>query len=292
MKKLFLNLVAFLIILTTLSCGDRNETDLVIFFNLFETGSNYICSINEDGKNFKKIAGPFQSVTTPVCSSDGSRIVFSKTVTVGPDTMAQIWTMNTDGSDMKQKTSPSAGLYHYFPTWSADSRYIYYVQYDDGTGFNYSALYKLDVSTGQVTADSSHSYYNANAIACYDDYIAYNDYGFDYTCILNSSTYEYVFQTDISGLYYPTFFYDGRLLVSQNNLIHIFEKDFLSYSSIDFSVQGLTPVFPAVSPFGNKIVFIDSGSGSLWIYDITAGGNAVLLKSGNCNSPNYIGKPR
>jgi Tol biopolymer transport system component len=288
MKNLFLNLISFLIILTVLSCGGRDETDLVIFFNLFEAGSNYICSINEDGKNFKKIAGPFEAVTTPVCSPDGSRIVFSKTDSL----VAQIWTMDTDGSNMKQETSPTVDQYHYFPTWSADSRYIYFVQYELPSGFNFSALYKLDMKTGQVTSDSSHSYYNANAVACYEDYIAYNDYGPDYTCVLNSNTYSIVFQTGITGLYYPTFFYDGRLLVSQSSLIYIYESDFSSYSTIDFTAQGLTPTFPAVSPDGNKIVFVDSGSLYLWIYDIKAGGNAVLLKSGTCTSPNYLGKPR
>lgn len=288
MKNLFLSLISFLIILAVLSCGERDETDLVIFFNLFEAGSNYICSIDEDGKNFKKIAGPFQAVTTPVCSPDGSRIVFSKTDSV----VAQIWTMDTDGSNMKQETFPVTDLYHSFPTWSADSRYIYYVQFDSGTGFNYSALYKLDVKTGQVTSDSSHSYYNANSVACYEDYIAYNDYGPDYTCVLNNKTYSIVFPTGITGLYYPTFFYDGRLLVSQNDLIYIFKSDFSSNSIIDFSTQGLTPVYPAISPDGDKIVFVDSGSGYLWIYNIMNGGNAVLLKTGSCTSPNYLGKPR
>ncbi len=292
MKKLFLKLAVFSIILAPLSCGDRNETDLVIFFNLFEGGGHYICSIDENGNNLKKLAGPFQGSTYPVCSADGSRIVFSKTVTVGPDTMAQIWTMNTDGSGMKQETSPSAGLYHINPTWSEDSRYIYYVQYDDASGLSYSALYRLDIKTGLVISDSARSYNISNAVACHDDYIAYNDFGLDYTCVLNANTYEDIFQTGISGLYYPTFLYDGRLLVSQSNLIHIFENDFLSYSSIDFSAQGLTPSYPAVSPNGKKIVFVNSIPGSLWIYDINAGGNAVLLLSGACTSPNYISKPR
>jgi len=290
MKKLFLNLIVLLSLFTASSCGDRNETDLVIFFNLFEAGSNYICSINEDGKNFKKIAGPFQANTTPVCSSDGSRIVFSKTVTIGP--MAQIWTMNTDGSDMKQETSPSADLYHNFPTWSADSRYIYYVQYDAIAGDNFSALYKLDMKTGKVTSNASHSFYNGNAVAHYGNYIAYMDYASNYISVLDINTDVDVFVTGINGLSYPTFFYDGKLAGSLNNIIYIFESDFTSYSSIDFTAQGLIPVFPAVSPDGNKIVFVDSGSGSLWIYDINAGGNAVLLKSGICDSPNYICKPR
>lgn len=75
-------------------------------------------------------------------------------------------------------------------------------------------------------------------------------------------------------------------------MIYIFQNDFSSYSTIDFSALGLTPIYPAVSPDGNKIVFVDSGSGSLWIYDIKGVGNAVLLKSGTCNTPNYIAKPR
>ena len=84
----------------------------------------------------------------------------------------------------------------------------------------------------------------------------------------------------------------GRLAGSLNNVIYIFESDFSSYSSIDFTAQGLIPVYPAVSPDGEKIMFVDSGSGYLWIYDIKNGGNAVLLKTGLCTSPNYIGKPR
>lgn len=289
MKKLFLNLISFLIILTVLSCRGRDETDLVIFFNLFEAGSSYICSINEDGKNFKKIAGPFEAVTAPVCSPDGSRIVFSKTVTVGLDTMAQIWTMDTDGSNMKQETFPAADLYHSFPTWSVDSRYIYYVQFDSGTGFNYSALFKLDVKTGQVTSDSSHLYSNQYAVACYKNYIAYYDDTSGWISVLNITTYADVFATAEPSLSYPTFFYDGKLTGSLSNLIYIYESDFSSHAIIDFSAQGLTPVYPSVSPDGEKIVFVDSG---LWIYDIKAGGNAVLLKTGTCTSPNYLGKPR
>ncbi|HPS85195.1 MAG TPA: hypothetical protein PLY36_00540 [Spirochaetota bacterium] len=291
MKKLFLNLIAFLIIFTALSCGGRDETDLVIFFNLFEPGGYYICSIDENGGNFKKIAGPFQAVTSPVCSSDGSRIVFSKTVTVGPDTMAQIWTMNTDGSDMKQETSPAADQYHYFPTWSADSRYIYFVQYELPAGINYSALYKLDMKTGLVTSDNSHSYSNASAVACYEDYIAYWDFDLVAISVLNINTNVNVFATML-GLSYPTYFYDGRLACSVSSEIYIYESDFSSYSSIDFTSQGLNPVYLAVSPDGEKIVFVDSGSGYLWIYDIKNGGNAVLLKTGPCTSPNYIAKPR
>jgi len=293
MKKILLLLITVFIMFSALSCHlNREEADLVIFFNLFEAGDNYICSIDENGKNFKKIAGPFQSITSPVCSSDGLRIAFSKTVTVGTDTMAQIWTMNTDGSEMKQETSPAADQYHYLPTWSADSRYIYFVQYELPSGFNFSALYKLDVKSGEVTSNSNHSFYNANSVALYGDYIAYFNYALNYISVLDINTDVDAFATGINNLSYPTFFYDGRLAGSLNNEIYIYKSDFSSYSSINFLTQGLSPVYPAVSPNGEKIVFIDSPTGNLYIYDIKKGGNAVLLKSGTCTSPNYIAKPR
>lgn len=206
MKKLFLKLIAFLVMFTALSCGARDETDLVIYFDLLEGVDHYICSIDEDGQNFKKIAGPFQSVTYPASSPDGTRIVFSKRVTIGPDNLAQIWTMNTDGTGMKQETSPAIGLHHLYPTWSTDSQYIYYVQWDDVAALNFSALYRLDIETGQITSDGSHSYSNVNAVACYNDYIAYNDFGSDWTSVLNIDTYADTFTSGISGLYYPTFF--------------------------------------------------------------------------------------
>lgn len=291
MKKLFLLITSVLCIFSASSCI-RDKTDPVIFFDLFESGSHYICSIEENGENFKKIAGPFDAITNPVSSTDGKRIVFSKTVTIGPDTMAQIWTMDTDGSGMKQETSPAAGLYHCYPTWSADSRYIYFVQYDDSTGYNYSALYKLDMKSGAVMSNSSHSFYNANPVAHYGDFIAYMDYASDFISVFDIRTNADVYGTGVSGLSYPTYFYDGRFAGSLNNVIYIYAADLSSYSTVDFSTQGLVPVYPAVSPDGEKIVFVDSGTGNLWIYDINNGGNAVLLKSGSCQTPNYLAKPR
>ncbi len=287
MKKTFLALALAAVIFSAASCG-RDEADPVIFFNLFETGSNYICSIKEDGSDFKKIAGPFTAVTRPVGSSDGSRIAFSKIVT----TMTQVWTMDTDGSDMRQETSPASGLHHYFPAWSADSRYIYYVQYDDSTGFNYSALYRLDVESGTVTANAGHSFYNGNSVACYENHIAYYDYGADYINVFDIRTNTDVLSTAASGLSYPTFFYDGRMACSSGSSIYIYQPDFSSHTTIDFSAQALTPASPAISPDGEKIVFVDSPTGSLYIYDTTKGGNAVLLKTGTCTTPGYMGKPR
>jgi Tol biopolymer transport system component len=120
--------------------------------------------------------------------------------------MTQVWTMDTDGSDMRQETSPASGLHHYFPAWSPDSRYIYFVQYDDSTGFNYSALYRLDVESGTVTANAGRSFDNGNSVACYGNYIAYFDYGENYTKVFDIRTNADVFSTAESGFVISYFF--------------------------------------------------------------------------------------
>jgi Tol biopolymer transport system component len=296
MKKILFPILILLNAFFMLSCSfTRHETDLLIIFNLYDGSDNYICSINEEGGDFKKIAGPFQAITNPVCSPDGLRIAFTKDVTIGPDTYGQIWTMNSDGSDMKQETAPGTGIHHLHPTWSTDARYIYYVSYDDAFGLNYSALYKLDTEDGTVTANSSQSFYNGCPVAWNQDYIAFFDYALNSISVLDPGTaypYTIIFTSAVASLSSPTFFYDGRLAGSFGSSIYIYKSDFSSYTTISFSSQGLTPGYFTVSPSGKKLVFVDSGSGSLWIYDLEQGGNAVLLKTGNCTTPNYMGKPR
>lgn len=290
MKRLFL-VLTFILAAFLFSGCIRTDTDLVIYFVQTIESGYYICSIDEGGGDFKKIAGPFVNEVSPVCSSDGLRIVFSKNVTVGPDNMTQIWTMNTDGSHMRQETSPAAGIHHRYPAWSDDSRYIYFVQYDDSTGLNYSSLYRLDVKSGAVTANAAHNFYNENSVACYGNYVAYYD-------ISDSSINAMDIRTNINtysaGNYLcPTFFPDGKLACSYSYIIYIYLSDFSSYSTIDFTAQNLVPISLAISPDGERIAFINSLDGNLYIYDIRNGGNAVLLRGGNpCSMPNYLAKPK
>jgi Tol biopolymer transport system component len=85
-------------------------------------GKNFgIYSILVDGTDEKKIIDTETNEMFPDPSPDGSKIVFAKSQSADRDSIAEIWMINTDGSN-EEKIASNGN----FPTFSADGREIYF----------------------------------------------------------------------------------------------------------------------------------------------------------------------
>lgn len=76
----------------------------------------YIMNVDGTGQTFLANGGSF-----PVFSPDGNKIVFSKV-----STSSEIFSINTDGSDLSQLTVTET--WTTFPLWSPDGEYIAYIE--------------------------------------------------------------------------------------------------------------------------------------------------------------------
>lgn len=75
-------------------------------------------------------------------SSDGSHFVFSAQTAEGK---AGIYTITTDGADLKSLTNTTDGISNHFPTWSPDGHAIFFVSDDHNR--HKSSLSVIDIDT-------------------------------------------------------------------------------------------------------------------------------------------------
>ncbi len=85
-------------------------------------GGHEIWLAAADGSNPTQLThGPGRWQGSPRWSPDGRRIAFDS---YGEDGQSDVWTIDADGGSLRRLTSSPAA--HYMPTWSHDSRFVYF----------------------------------------------------------------------------------------------------------------------------------------------------------------------
>jgi hypothetical protein len=127
----------------------------VIAFVSDRSGSPEIWMMNVDGTDRRQItAGRAEELVHPDWSPDGQRIAFASNSTDGDnaDGDMEIWTMNTDGTDLRQLTN-NVGIRDAAPDWSPNgARIAFSSQRTDGnTADEDLDIWTMNSSDGQDT---------------------------------------------------------------------------------------------------------------------------------------------
>ncbi len=95
-----------------------------------------------DGGNETNISNNVAFDGWPVFSPDGSRIAFASNRS-GPAYTGQIWTMNLDGTDLRQVTFGPWS--HVQPAWSFDGKSLFAYQHEETSDYEFGTVVKITV---------------------------------------------------------------------------------------------------------------------------------------------------
>jgi hypothetical protein len=269
----------------------RDETERTIFFTANEDpGINnfWICSINDDGSDFKKIAGPFLDIVDcfPVVSSspDGSRLVYNAPCAGNPLNMC-VWTMNTDGTGKKQMEQPS-GRFAFWPTYSIEGDILYI----DSPSSSLGHIGRIIRISGNTYSEVVSGVSNEYLFSYLNGILLYND---NADCIAYNTKTQQIIWT------LPAFF--SATFISNNKYYYCYTNDISVYdlttgiSSSVFNV--VTPNEISVHPGEDMIVFTKGPGYSLYSYRIGDVSEKIIFdpagyKMTNARHPSYVCKPR
>lgn len=108
-----------------------------------------IWSATLDGSEPKLLTGSMPLAFEPAVSPDGKSLAFVGSMfQEGP---ADIWIMSTDGSNLRRLTAGAARHIAASPSWSADGRYITYIDNNRANGAGGATLQLLDIASAATT---------------------------------------------------------------------------------------------------------------------------------------------
>lgn len=118
--------------------------------------------MNADGSNVARVTNHGAYLYRPAWSPDGKRIVFAASLAVSPETAThhEIWSVNTNGSNLRNLTPKPPGVAesdwdNRWPVWSRTGKYVYFQSVRPGTVRNEGAphptgfeIYRMDADGG------------------------------------------------------------------------------------------------------------------------------------------------